>query len=515
MELGQFDDAVFNYRQALKIKPDYADAHFNLGNVLMELGQFDGAVASYRQAIEIKPDFTSAYINLGGALQELGQLYDAAANYRVAIELKPGFAKTLANLALVMSDLEQLDGATEYFARALKIDPDCVEARLGLAKLSIQRGDISEAEEMLQSVLKTYPANLEARFLIAKVNKVTSDSENFTALQEFETAARNGKLSISRSQTIGLHFALGKCFDDIGNYDSAFSYFSEGCKQKRATLKYDAAKTTKLHNDIIRVFSQETLDRLRGGGSSSSLPIFVLGMPRSGTTLTEQIIASHPKVYGAGELQYMPIISNRDVAGIGVDFPNNITALDRGILSTWAADYVTEIRRHAPNSKYITDKLPHNFAAIGLIHLMFPNAKIIHVNRNPVDTCLSCFTNLFANNNLEYTYDLAELGGYYANYARLMEHWRTVLPADAFFEVQYEDIVFDLELHARKIIRYCGLDWDDACINFHKSERFIHTSSMSQVRQPIYKSSVERWKSYRKYLGPLLDTLDDFVPKIN
>ena len=513
LELRQYDDAAASFRNALQLNPDSAEAHSNLGNVLKILGHLEEAVKNCRRAIEIKPNFAEAYNNLGWALEELGQFDDAASNYRRAIELKPNFVMALSNLGHAMRELQQHDGAAECYRRALEIDPNFIEARLGAAELSMESGAMTEAEEMFRSVLKIDPANLEARILIAKANKVKAGDDNLAALKEAQAAAQNGILSIPDKVTIRLHFALGKSFDDIGDYDSAFPHFLAGCKLKRATLKYDANQATQFFDGIMRVFSQETLERLRGGGNPSRLPIFVLGMPRSGTTLTEQIIASHPEVYGAGELDDIIKISQRDITGTGVHFPNNIPALDHAELARWAADYVTGLQQRAPDARHITDKMPGNFPALGLIHLMLPNAKIIHVNRNPVDTCLSCYTNLFGNDNVGYSYDLVELGRYYADYARLMQHWRTVLPAGAFLDVRYEDIVADQENQARRIIDFCELDWNDACIDFQKNKRSIHTASVTQVRQPLYKSSVERWRPYEKFLGPLLDTLGDLVPK--
>jgi hypothetical protein len=250
---------------------------------------------------------------------------------------------------------------------------------------------------------------------------------------------------------------------------------------------------------------------LRGGGNLSDLPIFVLGMPRSGTTLVEQIIASHPDVHGAGELLDLQSITRRVVSGTG-GFPGNILALDSVAMNKWADDYVAGLRKHSPDARYITDKMPNNFWFVGLIHLMLPNARIIHVKRNPVDTCLSCFTKLFSG-TLNQTYDLSELGRYYVDYSRLMDHWRKVLPAGAFLDVQYEDVIADQETEARRMIDFCGLDWNDACIDFYKNKRSVGTASVTQVRRPIYKSSVERWRHYEKFLGPLLDTLGDLAPK--
>ncbi len=509
---GQLEAAVASGLRALQIRPDFAEAYVNLGVALQDLGQLDEAVASYRRALQIKPDFVEALNNLGGALKELGQLDDAVASYRRALDIKPDFAKAHSNLGVVLRELGQHSGEKECYHRALEIDPACSEAMLGLGQLCMASGEMAEAEILFRKALEIKPDDLETRLLLAQVNKVKAGDENLAALVAVADAARRSKSPLPYKKAIFMHFALGKCLDDIGDYDHAFPHFIEGCKLKRATFAYDAEQTTLHFRNIIQIFNQATMKRLQGGGDPSRLPVFVLGMPRSGTTLVEQIIASHPDAHGAGELPDLMEIAQRDVAGTGALFPDNIPALDQSGLSIWAADYVAGLQRCAPDAKRITDKMPANFLAIGLIHMMLPNAKIIHVNRNPVDTCLSCFMQLFSNGQ-EYSYDLSELGRYYVDYARLMAHWRRVLPAGAFLDVQYEDIVADQAAQARRMIDFCGLDWNDACIDFHESKRSIHTASVTQVRQPIYNSSVERWRPYAKFLGPLLDALGDLAPK--
>ena len=513
-DLGRFDEAVASYRRAIQFKPDFAAAHNNLGGVLKELGHLDGAAVSYRRAIQFKPDFAEAHNNLGGVLKELGQLDGAVASYRKALELKPDYAEALSNLGIVMRELGHQDDEVECYRRALEIDSECINAMLGIGHVCMENGDMAEAENLFRKALEIKNDDVEARCLLVQVNKVKAGDENLAALLAMEVAARNDLSPMPYNKAISLHFALGKCFDDIGDYDRAFPHFIDGCKLKRATFGYDAGQTTQYFTDIMRIFNQATIESMRGGGNPSRLPVFVLGMPRSGTTLTEQIIASHPEVYGAGELPDLMAIAQRDVAGTGMVFPDNIPALDRAGLAGWASDYVAGLRGRAPDARRITDKMPANFLAIGLIHVMLPNAKIIHVKRNPVDTCLSCFMQLFSHKQ-EYSYDLSELGRYYADYARLIEHWRNVLPTGAFLEVQYEDIVADQEAQARRMIAFCGLDWNDACVDFHKNKRSIRTASKSQVRQPIYKSSVERWRPYEKFLGPLLDALGDLALKRN
>jgi len=508
---GQLDAAAASGRRALQIRPDFAGGHNNLGVILQDLGQLDEAAASYLRALEINPDFVEAYNNLGGVLKELGQLDEAAASYRRALELKPDFAKAHSNMGVVMRELGRPEDELDCYRLALESDPMCSEAILGLGQLCMASGELAEAEKLFRKALEIDPDDLETRFLLARVNKVKARDENLAALAKRADAASHSASPMPYKKAIFLHFALGKGYDDIGDHDRAFPHFIEGCKLKRATFGYDAERMSQHFNDIMRVFDRATMQRLRGGGDSSRLPVFVLGMPRSGTTLAEQIIASHPDVHGAGELPDLMQIAQRDAAGIGAVFPNNIPALDQAGLAAWASEYIAGLHRRAPDAKRITDKMPANFQAIGLIHAMLPNARIIHVMRNPVDTCLSCFMQLFSNGQ-EQTYDLAELGRYYVGYARLMEHWRGVLPAGSFLDVQYEDIVADQEAQARRMIAFCGLDWDDSCIDFHKNQRSIRTASLTQVRQPIYKSSVERWKPYEKFLGPLLDALGDLAP---
>src|SRR5574340_752595 len=473
--LAQGKDALLALQKATRFLPDDAVVHYNLGNNFKKLGGLEEAEVSYRRALLIEPDFAEVHSNLGNTLLEQGRLDEAEASCRQAIRIKPDLAEAHYNLGIVLNEQGRLDEAEASHRRALEIDPDFVEGR----------------------------------FSLALVRKVQAGDENLAALVAIEEAAQKGATPLSDKEAVYLHFALGKSYDDTGDYEKAFPHFLKACKLKRATFDYDPDRTTQHFASIMRVFDQPAMDRLRGGGDPSHLPIFVLGMPRSGTTLTEQIIASHPEVHGAGELPDLMAIARRDIAGAA--FPDNLPLLDRERLAAWGAEYVAGLRRRAPDAPHITDKMPENFLAVGLIHLMLPNAKIIHVNRNPVDTCLSCFTTLF-NHKQEHTYDLAELGRYYADYARLMEHWRKLLPGGAFLDVQYEDIVADQEAQARRIIEYCGLEWNDACLDFHKNKRPISTASMTQARQPTYKSSVERWRPYEKFLGPLLDALGELAP---
>jgi tetratricopeptide (TPR) repeat protein len=440
---------------------------------LYDAGRYAELESRARLLTEQHPDSGLAWKILGTTLQVQGK--NSLSSLLKATELLSDHADAHNNLAAAFKDMGRLNDAEDSYRRAIQIKPDYFDARYNLTK----------------------------------IGKVKAGDENMAELIAVEKAMQNGAAPLSIKDAVSVHFALGKCYDDIGDHEKAFPHFLEGGRLKRSTLDYDPDKTAQKFSGIMRNFDVVTINKLRGSGNFSYMPIFVLGMPRSGTTLTEQIIASHPEVHGAGELSDLMAIAQRDIAA--VTFPDNLRLLDPARLTGWGMEYVAGLQRRAPDMPHVTDKMPGNFLAIGLIHLMLPNAKIIHVNRNPVDTCLSCFTTLFGQGQ-EHTYDLAELGRYYADYTRLMEHWRKVLPAGAFLDVRYEDIVADQEAQSRRLIEYCGLEWNDACLDFHKNKRAVRTASVTQVRQPIYKSSVERWRPYEKFLGPLFDALGELAP---
>lgn len=507
LEEDRLDEAESSLKQALRLDPNYPEAICNLGGVLLAREEDENALAHYQRALQLRPVYVEAQMGLSKAFQALERLPDAEAAALHAVHLDANNAKAHALLGSIYAEIAQPEKAEAEYDRALKIDPKSDDALLGLGHLCMENGQMERAEEFFQRALEYKQDNLAARIHLVQVNKVEPEDASFAALLEQEKSFAE----LSDNRKMSLHFALGKCYDDIKDYDKAFPHFFEGCRMKRAKLSYAPDAAARQFTELQEIFSKEKVDALRGSGDTSNLPIFVLGMPRSGTTLTEQIIASHHDVYGAGELPDLLRIAHRKTDPNTTTFPDNLRHLDHATLKAWGSEYIASLKQRAPNAKHITDKMPANFFAVPLIHLMLPNAKIIHVNRNPVDTCVSCFTRLF-NRKQEHTYDLAELGRYYVDYSRLMAHWRNVLPDDAFLDINYEDIVADQEGQARRLLEYCGLEWDAACLDFHKTKRQVRTASVTQVRQPIYNTSVERWRKYEKFLGPLLDQLGELVP---
>ncbi|MDH4320516.1 MAG: tetratricopeptide repeat protein [Desulfobulbaceae bacterium] len=501
------DEALEVLAKALSQNPQYADAHCNIGFALKALEQPEQAYQHFQTALQLKPTYAEAYIGIGRIHQEQHNLPEAERAGLKAIELAPDKAEAHSLLGAIYTEMDQTAEALACFDRALALDPELSSALLGKGHLCLEMGDLAAAEQFFRQDLSNPGGDkLGARFHLTQARKVRPDDDNMAAL----VAAGREIAGLPATKRLSLHFALGKCYDDTGDYQRAMHHYQEGCRLKRSKINYDPVAQADIFSRIIESLSQPAVDGLHGMGDLSELPIFVLGMPRSGTTLTEQILASHPFVLGGGELPDLLAIAHRPL-GTGADFPDNLRHLTPETLAAWGTDYIAGLRRRAPAARRITDKMPGNFMVVGLIHLMLPNARIVHVNRNPVDTCLSCFTRLF-HHGQEQTYDLTELGRYYRQYNRLMAHWRDILPPGAFLDLRYEELVADTETQSRRLLDFCGLPWDDACLAFHATERKVRTASITQVRQPIYTTSVERWRRYGNTLAPLLDALGDLVP---
>ncbi len=501
--------AVEQIDRALKGNPDDVVALNNRGNALHALQRFDEALASYDRALALRPDYTDALCNRGAALHELKRYDEALAASDRIIALQPDCAEAHSNRGNTLRALGRYDEAVEACDRALALQPDLVDAYMNMGSILKDLGHLREAQEAYVDALRLDPSLADVYVHLADSKTFEPGEPHLSAMEAL--AARTEGLS--KTDRMQLDFALGKAHADLKDYGLSFKHLLAGNAAKRATISYDENAAFALFDQIERVFSRELIAKKSDCGDPSTLPIFVIGMPRSGTTLIEQIIASHPQVHGAGELQTLNdiILTVRGVDGDATPYPQFVPALDDAALRQIAVRYVAELRALAVksgqiNSAFVTDKMPSNYFFVGLIHLALPNAKIVHTVRDPVDTCVSCFSKLFSGEQT-YTYDLGELGRYYRRYEQLMGHWHRVLPTNRILDVCYEDVVADLEAQARRIIAYCGLPWDDGCLSFHKTDRPIHTASATQVRQPIYKNAVGRWRVYEEHLGPLLTAL--------
>jgi hypothetical protein len=348
----------------------------------------------------------------------------------------------------------------------------------------------------------------EAHYSRAEIKKFCRGDADLTALEAL--AARE---DLPEDKAPYIHFALAKALEDCGDYVRAFEHLRLGNALKRAQIHYDESGIVKLFQRVSTVFDRSLFDRFEGEGDPSSTPIFVLGMPRSGSTLIEQILGSHPQILGAGELTHLgeaarTVLNPGDQA---FPYPECVPALNSVVLRRIGRAYLSRLPVLPEGRARIVDKLPVNYVGIGLIRLILPNARIIHTMRDPIDTCVSCYSKLFSTGQ-GYSYDLAELGRQYRRYSELMTHWRSVLPPGAMLDISHENVVDDLEGQARRLLDYCGLPWDDRCLEFHKTSRPVRTASAAQVRQPLFRTSLQRWRRYKAELGLLLRELGDIVP---
>jgi tetratricopeptide (TPR) repeat protein len=434
----------------------------------MGAGKAGEAIETLREVIRTDPDHGGAHKTLGTVLLGEGELEGAIASYRRAIALDPSDCTLYHNLGTALQQLGRLDQAAEAYQKALEINPDFTVSR-----------------RQLSGVKKFDPKDLD--------------------IPELQRQLKNEDLA--EMQRAELYFAMAKSFDDIGDYDKAFSALQAANQIVRRDLEFSSERNSQYVNRMIDTFTPEFLAERKSFGSSSEVPVFIIGMPRSGTTLVEQIICSHPQVFGAGELMHMHKLFTAipDQLKTKQRFPEVAAEIDETMTLQLAEDYLGYLRSLDDSATRITDKMPFNFRMLGAIAMVFPKARFIHTRRNPLDVCLSCYFARFRD-ALDFSYNLLDVGHYYREYERLMAYWKSVLDIQL-MEVQYEELVANQEEISRQMIKFCGLEWDDRCLSFHEKERPVLTASNWQVRQPMYSTSVERWRNYEKYLGPLMSVL--------
>jgi len=493
---GKLDEAAGNFRKVLKLRPEFMGAYLHLGNDCKEQGRIDDAAECFQNALRLKPDYVEARVNLGNVLKEQGRLDEAIESFRKVLALKPDYAEVHNNLGNVLQAQGKLDAAVESFGKALALEPDCIEAHTGMGAVLKDTGQFDAARAHLDRVLALEPDYPAAWAGLSSLRKMTPDDLHWAEKVQCLLA----ECTVPQEE-MRLCYALGKYSDDVRQYEVAFGYYDRANRLRRLAGQFDREGFRRSVDEVISAHSVEVVRQPLAGGSASRRPLLIVGMPRSGTSLTEQILASHPEVFGAGELRFwgqqvhahLPTISSwhRDVH----------------LLQDLASRYEAELQRHSATALRVVDKMPGNFMHLGLIHAVFPQARILHTQRNPIDTCLSIFFQAF-NNQHAYANDLDDLAFYYREYRRLMAHWRAVLPPEVFLDVPYEGVVEDQEGWSRRIIDFVGLEWDERCLNFHETERKVGTASNWQVRQKIYKTSKERWRNYEKFVGPLLPLLE-------
>ena len=458
-------EALDHYRRAAAVQPALAAAHFHAGDALWRLKRGAEAEASYRAALRLDPALAAAHYGLGNILFERGEADRALAAFRAALEGWPHSAAVHTSIGTCLQLDGRFDDALACFERALALDPHHAEAHVRLVALSPARADDGRTRE------------IEA--LLARDDLEPKDRTRLT-------------------------FALAKCYDDRGAYDAAFGHYRRANGRVAAGHDFDIAAEHAFTDRLLASFDAAYFTAAPAqAGSPSELPVFIVGMPRSGTTLVEQILASHPQVHTGGERTDMVdlVAALPALVGSGEGFPESAARIDGALARRLAARYLDAVRARAGDALRITDKLTGNYLHLGLIWRLFPGARVIHCVRDPLDTCLSCYFQDFITGH-PYAYDLTDLGRYYRGYERVMAHWEAVLPL-ARLTVRYEELVGAIEPTARAMLEFCALDWDPRCLAFHETERTVRTASLWQVRQPLYATSVGRWRHYERHLGPL------------
>jgi tetratricopeptide (TPR) repeat protein len=537
---GDIDGSIHAYQEALTQRVVYPEVYNNLGALLQQDRKFEEAEHALRKAIQQNPRYIEAHNNLAQLLSSQKQEVEALRILGEALKFAPKNVQTLLLTAKIQLRRNALGAAEQATKLALKEEPDNAEALTVLGQIYHETDRYEEALEVLDKAVEKMPDNPEAlnfygvalksvgrldeaREHILKALKINDAMygayANLNDLVDFSEGVGeelfNRMEAIFESvpnaeadQFLALHFAYAKALDDRGQHEKALEHYITGGRMKRTQLDYKESDTHGFFDAIRAAFPKEAFENRKFAGLNDERPVFIVGMPRSGSTLVEQILSSHPDVYGAGEVKHLSraLGQLRDRFPSLPKYPEMVGKITPAQLDIVAKNYQQALAQGAGEAKRITDKLLTNYFFLGLINLLLPTAKVINTRRDPVDTCLSGFTKLFKD-DMPHSYDLSELGRYYGKYRELMEHWEKVLPEGFMTVVHYEDVVADTEKEAKRLIEFLGLPWDDKCVDFHKSDRPVKTASVAQVRKPIYNTSVERWKKYGPGLQPLVDAI--------
>lgn len=502
---GEFGKAEQACREILNQNPDDINASRLLGMLATDLGNHELAVQMLRNTIRLEPRSFAAYIDLARSLMETGQLDECHEVLLTAINLQPDLALPRASLGILHSRSRRFEDAVDAFRSALEKQADHGPSLAGLGHSLKTLGRQSEAVEIFRRCIEVCPDFGEAYWGLANLKTIRFKDDEIATMEE-----KVDDQTLSGEARVNFNYALGKAYEDRGDHDQAFFRYDTGARLRRLNSSDDFLHGKALHNEIIETITPELLEQNKDFGFPDSAPIFIVGMPRSGSTLIEQILASHSLVDGTHELAELPRMVqaiNRQKPG-GVGYPQALRLYGEA-LEEIGRQYIAFTGRFRRDARFFTDKLPENYANIGLIALILPKAKVINARRYPLDSCVGCYKQLFYHGH-SYTYDLGELGEHYLEYQRMMDYWHEILPGKV-LDVEYEQMVADQESQTRRLLEHCGLPWEDNCLRFYDTDRAVVTASSEQVRQPIYNGSVHSWRRFKKHLGPLIEVLEPLL----
>ena len=519
-ELGQIDAALKSYEKALTIKHEYPGAHNNLGTILLDLGSLDSAVDHFEWAVAFSPNYAEAHNNLGVVERHQEKFDQAIKSFEKAIDIQPNYVQAHSNLGNTLQDIGQLDAAMTCYENALAINPDYSEALNNLGIAYQQLGQINDSINQYEKALAINPYYAEAYYNLSYLKKYTANDPQITKMKSLLSDSK-----LSQSDRINLCFALAKVNENLDNQDEFFKYLHEANRLRKQELNYSFDLSKTLFSSVKEMFSSAYSDIEKSLSSEPSTihPIFIVGMPRSGSTLVEQIMSSHHAVHGAGELPDLqdiirPTVNDNltegsDIAStwIGdkkINFSNAYSIPETAFLSI-REQYLDVLSNLNVPESVITDKLPLNFLYIGFILISFPEAKIVHMKRDARAVCWSIYKSNFRNTGNGYSYNIDDLAGFYGLYIDIMDFWHQLFPGKI-YDICYEDLTTHQEEETKKLLQYCELDWDENCLNFHTNKRAVKTASALQVRQKMYQGSSEAWKKHEEYLQPLIKALSSY-----
>ena len=498
--IRQFELAIKMFESAIKIKPDYAEAHYNLGVIFKDLGNLNDAIECFKKAIKHIPNYPDAYNNLGNAQGDLGLLDEAIESYEWALAYKPDYAQAYLNLAILYSKHDQ-NKAISFYKKAITSNPNYAAAYFNLASTYRHLGLKDEAIKAYEKAIEIKPDYVDAHKNLSAMKKYKKSDPQIAKMEQLL------KSDLSESAQVGLNFALAKVNEDLENQDEFFKFLNKGNYLRKKELDYTFSKDKEVILKIKEVF-KTPLDKVKKSSLKAATikPIFIVGMPRSGTSLVEQIISSHHSVHGAGELDFLAKIIAPRLKEFSVDSNNVFTNKD--VLSI-RQKYLDSLSSFSTSENFITDKMPLNFRFIGFILSAFPDAKIVHLNRDARATCWSIYKHYFKSNGNGYAHNFEDLAAYFSLYKDLMDFWHESNP-NKIYDICYEDLTTNQEQETRRLLEYCGLEWDKSCLNFHTNTRAVKTTSALQVREKMYQGSSDAWKKYENYLTPLIKGLSSF-----
>ncbi len=491
---GRKSEALDANQTAVALSPQDAATHYNFGITLEELGRLDGALASYKQAVALKPDYAEAHNNLGNTLKELGRLDEAEASYKKAIALEPDFAKAHNNLGIMLKKLNRLDEAVASYKQAIVLKPDYTEAHYNLGITFEELGRLDEALTSYKQAIAFKPDSAEAHRALALMKKFNAQDEQYLRMREIYLNDY-----ISEEQRCHINFGLAKACEDLGNFEQAYTHFNEGNMLRKKLLNYNIDRDVELFKQLKSCYPKIEKKSLEPDNLSKGLvPIFIVGMPRSGTTLVEQIISSHSQITGAGELDF--------VHEFGASLATGTTEANNESLLNFRNNYLNKLQNVSNGNLIVTDKMPQNFRYIGLLAATFPESKIVHVKRNPAAVCWANFKQYFVSKSIGYCYAINDVISYHKLYEDLMVFWTSRL-SKRIYNLDYEQLTVNQESETRQLIEYLGLEWDENCLSPQNNTRSIATASNLQVRQKVYQGRSEQWKKYQPFLNGAFDGL--------